>query len=176
MTVYESLLATLATPPLFSPISIFKDSGTFTYVSGDLTLSNPIREIVAQACVAFGPEEHVACLLSIGCGHPGVFSVPEGSSLADWNNFFRKIIADSEREAQNAGHQMGHLGFYIRFSVNRGLEISSSNPVLSPEEILTHTTSYLADSPFSEDVDRCAGLIKMRDGISSLEQLSKYWV
>jgi hypothetical protein len=106
---------------------------------------------------------------------PGVFSVPEGSSLATWNNFFRKIVADSEREAQNAGDQMGHLGFYIRFSVNRGLEISSSNLVLSPEEILTHTTSYL-DTPLSEDVDRCAGLIKMRDGISSLEQLSKYWV
>ena len=176
MTVYEGLLTTLATPPFFSPISIFKDSGTFTFVAGDLTLSNPIREIIAQACEAFGPEEHVACLLSIGCGHPGVFSVPEGSSLATRNNFFRKIVADSEKEAQNADRQMGHLGLYIRFSVNRGLDMSSSNPVLSPEEILAHTTSYLDDVSLSEEVDLCAELIKMRGGISSLEQLSECWV
>jgi hypothetical protein len=173
MTVHEALLATLATPPLFSPTSVVKDYATFTYIAADLTLSNPIREIIAQAHEAFGPEEHVACLLSIGCGHPGVFSVPEGSSLVAWNNFFRKVIADSEKEAQIADRQMGHLGLYLRFSVNRGLDISSSNSVLTPEEILAHTTSYLVDVSISEEVDRCAELLKLRDGISSLEQLSK---
>jgi hypothetical protein len=167
-------LATLATPPLFSSTSIFKDEATFEYVGADLVLSNPIREIVSEAHACFGPDEHVACLLSIGCGHPGVLPVPDVPDTAAWNNFLKKAVADNEKEAQNAARQMGHLGLYLRFSVNCGLDISPLNADVSPEEILSHTSSYLSDVSLSEEVDRCAELLKLRAGISSLEQLSKH--
>jgi hypothetical protein len=174
ITIAKAILATLATPPLFSSTSIFKDEATFEYVGADLVLSNPIREIVSEAHACFGPDEHVACLLSIGCGHAGLLSVPDGSDMASWNNFFRKIVADSEKEAQNATRQMGHLGLYLRFSVNCGLDISPLNADVSPEEILADRSSYLSGISLSEKVDRCAELLKLRAGISSLEQLSKH--
>lgn len=68
--VADALLATLATPPLFSKTSAFKDAATFEYVGGDLTLGNPARQIITEAHGAFGSGGLVSCFLSLGCGHP----------------------------------------------------------------------------------------------------------
>src|SRR5450432_3200047 len=82
LTVAEAMFATSAIAPMFTPISIGKDFATFEYVSGDLGLSNPIREVIAGAYHAFGDETTVACLLSVGCGHSGVKSLPGTSGSA----------------------------------------------------------------------------------------------
>jgi len=174
ITISEAILATLATLPLFSSISIFKDATTFDYVGGDITLSNPIRELIAEAYGCFGSEEHVACLLSLGCGNSGVIHAPDDSSLSAWNSFLVKLVASSEKEAQMADAQMGHLGIYLRFSVNRGLETSSLDTAVTAGTLLMGTVAYLDDTSLSERLDDCVELLRIRDGTASLEQLSKY--
>ncbi|KIM19898.1 hypothetical protein M408DRAFT_49160, partial [Serendipita vermifera MAFF 305830] len=72
-TIEEAMMATLATPPLFTPTQILKDAATFDYIGADWTLSNPTEEVIAEAHEAFGAEQKVACLLSLGCSHPDVF-------------------------------------------------------------------------------------------------------
>ena len=174
VTILDAMMITLASPPLFSPISISKDASTFQYVSGDLTNSNPTRAIIAEAYGAFGPEGHVACLLSIGCGHFGTSPVPDGSNLAIWNEFLAKLATDSENEAQRIGSQMANLRLYHRFSVNRGLDLSSISDKTDCENIITQTSVYLEDLALAERVDQCSELLKIRDGTASLEQLSDY--
>jgi hypothetical protein len=95
--VVDAMLATLASPPLFSPTSIFKDVSTFEYISASFALGNPTRQIISEAYGTFGEERRVACLLSIGCGHPGVIAAPKNLELANWDRFMEQIAKDSER-------------------------------------------------------------------------------
>ena len=82
--VAEGMLATCATPPMFTSTSISKDFATFEYVGGGLGLSNPTREIIAEGHHAFDDEAAVACLLSIGCGHAGLNSLAGSGFWSDW--------------------------------------------------------------------------------------------
>src|SRR3954463_8458605 len=93
VTVAEALIIALSTPPLFTSTSILKDSATFEYMGGDLALSNPIQEIIADACRAFDLERRVACILSLGCGHPGIVSAPNHSDVPNWIQFLEQLVA-----------------------------------------------------------------------------------
>jgi hypothetical protein len=170
LTITEAMLATLASPPLFASTSVFKDASTFEYISADLTLSNPIRQIIKEAYGTFGEEARVACLLSLGCGHPGVAVSPEDSDLISWNQFLTRLMMDSERKAEDIDGQMGHLGLYYRFCVPQGLEATSTP---EPEGIIAHTFVYLSGDPVSRKVTECIDSLKLRDGSASLEQLSQ---
>jgi len=170
LTITEAMLATLASPPLFASTSVFKDASTFEYISADLTLSNPTRQIIVEAYGTFGEEARVACLLSLGCGHPGIAPSPDDSEMTSWIQFLTRIVMDSERKAQDIDGQMGHLGLYYRFCVPQGLEQES--PSLKPEGILAHTVVYLSSAPVSSKITECTDSIKLRDGLASLEQLS----
>ena len=176
LTVREALLVTLSSPLLFLPTSIKKDAATFEYVGGDLLISNPVRQVIAEAYATFGPERRVAALVSLGCGHPGFTSIPENSDPSEWDKLLSKVVTNNEKDAQFADAQMGHLGLYHRFSVNQGLEISSENPDKSQEYTLTQTTVYLNDGALSEKLEHCLDSIKLQDGTSSLEQLSRFFI
>ncbi|KIM32138.1 hypothetical protein M408DRAFT_214439 [Serendipita vermifera MAFF 305830] len=145
LTVNEALLATLATPPLFTPTSISRDASVFEYLGGDLTQSNPARVVVTEAYRAFGAEARIALLLSIGSGHPGVVSFPDNNNLASWGQFLEKLVADSEQKAQEIESQMGHLGIYHRFNIVRGLKKMKPSTKFTSGEVLAHTAAYLSD-------------------------------
>ncbi|KIM21473.1 hypothetical protein M408DRAFT_80521, partial [Serendipita vermifera MAFF 305830] len=174
LTIREALLVTLAAPPLFTPIAISKDSVTFEYIGGDMTLSNPVQEIISEACSAFDMERRVACLVSLGCGHPGVISAPDNTNLEIWNRFLENLAAGNERTAQAIDRQMGHLGIYFRFCVATGLEKALQRSQPTTEEILAHTNTYLEDGAVSQKVDTCVDFLTVRGGLSSLEQLSEF--
>jgi hypothetical protein len=169
------MLATLATPPLFTPISISKDAATFEYIGGDLVLSNPMREIITEAHGAFGSEERVSCLLSLGPGHRGVIGIPsESSGAAAWSSFLEHLAKDGEQKAQSIDSQMGHMGIYYRFRVSEGLGIASQTAKADPGDFLSHTSVYLGDVSVSRKLDICIDSLKAPDGVISLEQLSRF--
>jgi hypothetical protein len=173
LTVAEAMLATSATTPIFNPVSIGKDYSTFDYVSGDLGLSNPIREVIAGAHHTFGDEATVACLLSIGCGHSGVKLVPLTSDATARIDFLERVAMDSEKAAQELATQMCQLTLYHRFSVSCGLETAQSRAWLEPETIAAQTTVYLNDLEVEKSVDSCVDAIKTGHGSATLEQLSE---
>ncbi|KIM20341.1 hypothetical protein M408DRAFT_30431 [Serendipita vermifera MAFF 305830] len=92
----KALPVTLATPSLFTSVSISKDSATFEYAGGDLNLGYPTAESITEAYGVFGPKAQVACIPSMGSGYLGTVSVPEGSDLATWNTFLFDLVKDSE--------------------------------------------------------------------------------
>jgi hypothetical protein len=171
LTIAEAMLATCATPPLFTSTSMEKDFATFEYVGGDLGLSNPTREIIGEAHRAFGDDATVACLLSIGCGHNGVKSSPSDSGVATWIDFLSGVTMDSEKTAREMAINMKYLTLYHRLSVDYGLSVDQ-NAWGDPAVIATHTTTYLGDLEVVERVNRCADTINHGDGFTTLEQLS----
>jgi hypothetical protein len=173
LTLAEAMFATSAIAPMFTPISIGKDFSTFEYVSGDLGLSNPIREVIAGAHHAFGDEASVACLLSVGCGHSGVKSLPGTSGSAARIDFLERLAMDSEKVAQDISSQMSQLPIYHRLSVNYGLEALQSRAWTDPRISTAQTAVYLKDLEVVELVDRCVDSIKTGHGSATLEQLSE---
>jgi hypothetical protein len=173
LTLAEAMLATCATPPFFTPIHISKDFTTFEYVSGDIGLSNPTREIIAEAHRTFGDEATVSCLLSIGCGHPGVNALPNYQN-GSWTEFLGRVATDSEKTANDIETQMSQLSIYHRLSVKNGLE-GDRRPDWNGQEIdIARTNDYLSDLEVIELVDRCVGTIQNGDGSATLEQLSEF--
>jgi hypothetical protein len=173
LTIAEAMLATCATPPLFTSTSIEKDFATFEYVGGDLGLSNPTREIIGEAHRAFGDDATVACLLSIGCGHGGVRYSPSDSGVANWMDFLNSVTMDSEKTAREMAIKMKNLTLYHRLCVDYGLGADQSNTWGDPVVISTHTTTYLGDLEVIERVNSCADTITHGDGFTTLEQLSR---
>ena len=174
LTISQAMLATCATAPLFTPVAISKDFSTFEYISGEHGLSNPVREIISSAHGAFGDQATVACLLSIGCGNPGVTKSPAGTSLDSQVDFLERVALDSERAAQEIAMQMRQLTLYHRFSVKYGLEVTSFLVSKDPSDVAIHTTTYLNDLDVVDAVTRCTNALKDMDGFSTLEQLSEY--
>ncbi|KIM30830.1 hypothetical protein M408DRAFT_271207 [Serendipita vermifera MAFF 305830] len=171
MTIAEALLATLATSPLFSPLSLIKDGATTEYIGGDTTISDPTPNLLDEAYGTFGSEALVACLLSIGCGHPGPIAAESASDVATWYGLTDRLLADGERKAQQLESRMGHLGLYYRFSVILGLTRERRDSTPDIGTILAHTEVYLADVAVSHKLDLCIDALKSQSGIASLEQL-----
>jgi hypothetical protein len=168
-TIAEAMLVTLASPPLFTPISISK----FEYINGDLKFSNPTLAIVFEAYDTFGEEARVACLMNIGTGRLGFISPPGNSDLGSWNQFLDKVVKDSEQKAEEIDSQIGSLGLYHRFSVTHGLEEETQTNTPTARESIEYTMMYLAEVTASRKLEICADSLRLRDGIASLGQLSK---
>jgi hypothetical protein len=173
LTIAKALLATCSTPPIFTPTIISKDFANFEYIGADIGLSNPTREIIAEAHRTFGDYATVSCLLSVGCGHPGVNPVPSDSGATSWIKFLEGVARDSEKTAQDIAVQMSQLSLYHRISVKYGLERNAVQEWKEPGTIATHTTNYLNDLDVVELVVRCVDTIKHGDGFTTLEQLSE---
>ena len=174
LTITEAMLATLASPPLFTSVPILNGTSTFEYISGDLTLSNPTRLIISEAYQAFGGEQRVACLLSLGTGHPGIIMAPERPDVESWNQFLERTARDGEQTAEEIESQMAPLGLYHRFSVTRGLEIEKDVPEAQAGVSITHAMAYLVGVSVSRKVAMCVDSLKVRDGVASLEQLGGF--
>jgi hypothetical protein len=168
-TIAEAILATLASPPLFTPATISK----FEYISGDLKFSNPTLTLISEAYGAFGEEGRVACLLNLGTGHPGFLSPPSNSDSDSWSQFLDKLVKDSEQKAEETESQIGNLGLYHRFSVSRGLEGERRTNTPTVGDAAEYTTLYLAGVAVSRKLELCVDSLKLRDDIASLGQLSK---
>jgi hypothetical protein len=173
LTIAEAMLATCSTPPMFTPMTISKDYANFEYIGADIGLSNPTREMISEAHRAFGDETTVSCLLSIGCGHPGVNAAPNDSRGKSWIDFLDGVARDSEKTAQDIGAYMSKLSLYHRLSVTHGLERNRVREWRDPESIAAHTTSYLNDLGIVDTLDRCVNTIKHGDGFTTLEHLSE---
>jgi hypothetical protein len=165
VTIAEAMMTTLASPPLFTSTRIVKDSSTFKYISSDLTLSNPTQQVISEASATFSEERRIACLLSIGCGHPGVIKSPNSPDKATWIEFLEKLATNSEQKAEELQAQMGHLGLYHRFSVTRGLEMETHIPGSQIWDIIAHTAVYFTGFDVSRKMDLCAESLRVRDGV-----------
>ncbi|KIM21462.1 hypothetical protein M408DRAFT_333430 [Serendipita vermifera MAFF 305830] len=142
ITVVEAALASCATVSLFDPVAVGTGRKRKEYIAASLGATNPIREVITEAHSLFGGESTVACLLSVGTGHPGIIALTSGQEDVDLNRAMRDIMNDCTQKAREVEDQIGQSGIYFRFSVDQGMQNNISNAT-DAAWIVTQTETYL---------------------------------
>jgi hypothetical protein len=193
ITIMEAILSTCASPALFDAVNVEEGQWDHSYVSADQGLSNPTREVIKAAYEAFGEEEYVACLLSLGTGHLGVIRMTDGTGAGGGidekdtalNEISRRIAEDPEQVARQMDEAIGNTGLYFRFSVDQGMQLSrraaerrKSMKHMGSEEgslgvIMADTLTYLGQPKIAKDVDNCADTLFRKVGLETLNALRK---
>ncbi|KNZ77062.1 Nephrocystin-3 [Termitomyces sp. J132] len=154
--VVEAAHATNATPEFFKPASISYRGLSETFVGGGhLGHSNPTGLVLQEAELLFGASRLVACLVSIGAGHPGHVSWQPtklfGQKLVD---VLLQISSNYEQLAEEYTRRYIHMpGVFYRLSVEQGLQRMALDDWNRQDEILAHSTIYLQNAAVTQKVD-----------------------
>ncbi|KAH8813815.1 acyl transferase/acyl hydrolase/lysophospholipase, partial [Flagelloscypha sp. PMI_526] len=145
--LWEAARATLAMPELFEPIIISDSHLQETFVGGEVRWSNPTDELTKEATNIF-KDRRIACIVSIGSGHPGHLSMSHG--LLD---LFPRIALDCERVADDMERRFGNTPeVFWRLSVEQGLQ-HLANDLSNLDALVFHTHSYLQSARTMRNID-----------------------
>ncbi|KAH8792917.1 acyl transferase/acyl hydrolase/lysophospholipase [Flagelloscypha sp. PMI_526] len=157
--IWEAGLATTAHPSLFEPISIGPSWGLTPYVdSAAFGFGNPIELVIEETkglftnCTEF-------LFLSLGAGHPGVFSVPSDGD--NWISMLRHIAEDCERLADRM-EGMNQIG-YFRVSVAQGLQREGAHELIEPHFIEAQTIQYIQTAIIDRQLDDAVQFLVNRE-------------
>ncbi|KAG6902390.1 hypothetical protein C0995_000595 [Termitomyces sp. Mi166 len=130
-TIWEAARATSAAPTFFKRISV----GTAPkeeFVDGGLRCNNPTDELFQEAQSVYGRERAIACIVSIGTGHPRTITLrrPRGFQRVYPTKLFTALVAiatDCESISDEFERQYGvgrrETGkTYFRFNVQHGMQ------------------------------------------------------
>jgi hypothetical protein len=176
ITIIDAMMATCAAQPHFDPVSVGESYQRQTYLSGPLSYMNPIREVIAEAYNAYPKpdKQHVAGLVSLGAGYPGIIAAPariDGNN--EWIKTLQKILSDCEQTAGEISHQMGRLGVYYRFSTAPGLENRrNDDATYNISLLLAQTSAYCETTETTRLMDDCIKSLQSSVGVTTLDQLS----
>ncbi|CAE6432310.1 unnamed protein product, partial [Rhizoctonia solani] len=106
-TISNALYATMAHPDLFKSIDIVHSGVSQSYVSGEIGCSNPLTHVLTEIKRVY-PDRHVACIVSIGAGHPSTIHIPDPNRWYQWYRtqdvtVTKDMAMDSERVAEEVG-------------------------------------------------------------------------
>ncbi|KAH8814675.1 hypothetical protein DL96DRAFT_420319 [Flagelloscypha sp. PMI_526] len=161
--VWEAAAATCALVGIFRSITIGPASAGERFVGGEVRWNNPTHELTVEVANIF-TDRDIACIVSVGSGHPGVPSISE-----DDNNVFKRISEDCEQVANDLSRRFSKVpDLYWRLSVEQGMQ--GVNPVDIQEltKILASTRSYLQTSRPSNDVDAMISVLAAAKGRTSV--------
>jgi predicted acylesterase/phospholipase RssA len=172
-TLTEALCSSLATPPLFDPVSIGQRLVQQKFVGGSVGYCNPTRELLREAKSAYGDDQILALVLSLGSGLPPVLSLEPSTSPSGSIELLAKHMAiDCERVARELSNQLMEVDAYLRLNVNRGLEGAKFDDWSCVGPIETHTRTYLETTSVTQAVSKSATKATKRVGSITLGQLS----
>ncbi|KIM30111.1 hypothetical protein M408DRAFT_67143 [Serendipita vermifera MAFF 305830] len=143
ITVVNAILATCATQPAFTAVSVGERYRKREYVGAGFGGNNPIQEVITEAHLLFGGESNVSSLLSIGTGHPGIIALSPGINGPGMDEAMRDMMNDCEQKAQDMEQRLGPAGIYSRFSVDQGMQNRHPDELADPGWITAQTEGYL---------------------------------
>jgi hypothetical protein len=111
-------------------------------VGAEHAFDNPIREAIKELQFIYKPNRSVNCLLSLGYGQPAILTASK-LQVAGSAPIRMMAAVQSNYLADEIEAQIGELGIYHRFSVDRGLETPDNIPHDNIGLIGTHTNTYL---------------------------------
>ncbi|KAH8796797.1 hypothetical protein DL96DRAFT_1080196 [Flagelloscypha sp. PMI_526] len=156
--VWQAACATMAMPGLFEPIEIGTGVVHESVVGGEHRWSNPARYLAEEAANIFSGH-HVACIVSVGSGHPHILSVSD-----DLANLFKRISTDCQLQANETEKRFTEVPeLYWRLEVEQGLqELESIEDVAAFNRILSSTNSYLQRSSVTQKIDILLEILRTR--------------
>ncbi|KAG6894042.1 hypothetical protein C0995_015227, partial [Termitomyces sp. Mi166 len=179
-TVVEAARATTATPGFFKAISISSGGLSENFIGASLGYNNPTSLVLHEAELVFGATQSVACIVSIGAGHPGHISwKPAGVFTQNLVNILMAISTNCEASVEDLIKQHKNLpGIFYRLNVEQGLQKMALDDWNRLGEIKEHTVSYLQKADITHKVDSLVetlynGLQKVTLGILTAPSATK---
>lgn len=173
-TLVDALCASIATPPLFDPVPIGPRLRQQTFIGGAVGYYNPTRELLKEAKAAYGDEQRLAVLLSLGCGLPPTLSLKSAASLSvNIETLVKYIATDCERIARELSSQLVEVDAYIRLNVTRGLEDIVFDDWSCMGLIEDYTKTYLETTSVSQAIIKLSEKITGKVGSITLGQITR---
>ncbi|KAH8818955.1 hypothetical protein DL96DRAFT_1715227 [Flagelloscypha sp. PMI_526] len=161
--VWEAARATTALVGIFNLITIGTAHVNERFVGGEFRWNNPAHELSVEIANVF-PGREVACIVSIGSGHPLVLGLS-----GDQHDIFRRISEDCEQVANELFRRFVNIpDLYWRLSVEQGMQDVHFADAQELTTILTSTHSYLQSSRPNNDVDALIEVLKMAKSRASV--------
>ncbi|KAH8833245.1 hypothetical protein DL96DRAFT_1677432 [Flagelloscypha sp. PMI_526] len=137
--IYQAARATTALPEVFIPIFIGQELLGETFSSGELRWINPADELTREASNVFDATRHIACIVSIGSGHPQHLSL-----LNDRADIFRRMASDCEKLADDLERRFVNTpDVYQRVNVQQGFQGLNRFDIVTIEQVVSHTRAFL---------------------------------
>ncbi|KAH8833280.1 hypothetical protein DL96DRAFT_1493211, partial [Flagelloscypha sp. PMI_526] len=137
--IWQAGRATTALPEVFNPIVIGQELIGETFSSGEVRWINPADELTREASDVFNATRHIACIVSIGSGHPQHLSL-----LHDRADIFRRMASDCEKLADDLERRFYHTSdVYRRVNVKQGFQGLDRFDVVTLEQVVSHTRAFL---------------------------------
>ncbi|KAG9087057.1 hypothetical protein FS749_003202 [Ceratobasidium sp. UAMH 11750] len=175
-TIWEALRAATAHPEMFKSIGIEDQGIRGSFVDAAMGCSNPIEYVLAEAKLLY-PNRRVACILSIGGGHPRTIHIPEPSPFqrifpTNLIVAMRDIATDNERMAQTMAVRFQAVpDVYFRLNVDQGMQSVRIGSWDRLGEIKAHTRAYMLKARTNEIMEKAARAIVGRRGIIAMDQI-----
>lgn len=155
LMVWEAGHAACATPGVFKPIIVGKGQA---YIDGGLGNNNPVKLVLSEAAKQY-PGRMVALVVSIGTGHPETIQLSRASSITATLMNMATDCEDKHNEMVEYFTEIDNL--YFRFSVEQGLQATSTVQVSHSPGIEAHTHAYLLGTQITKRLsDAAAEIVK----------------
>ena len=168
-SIWEAARATTATLKLFTPISIANSSVALRYIDARHGGNNPVSQVLKEAKALF-PDRPVACIISIGSGHPSTIHIPKPGILQrvgllsdDILGAVSAMATDCEEKHQEAAGTFANTpGVYFRFNVREGMQDVGSEEWKKYHYVASHTHQHMKMQETSHTLD---GAVRALRGI-----------
>ncbi|KAH8832113.1 hypothetical protein DL96DRAFT_1779924 [Flagelloscypha sp. PMI_526] len=137
--VWQAACATMAMPGLFESVEISTSGFWESILGGETRWRNAAPYLAEEAATIFSGH-HVACIVSIGSGHPHILSLSD-----DLATLFKAISTDCQLQANEMEARYNEVpDLYWRLEVEQGLQdLGSLQDVAAFSRILSSTISHL---------------------------------
>ncbi|KAG6902391.1 hypothetical protein C0995_000596 [Termitomyces sp. Mi166 len=169
-TIWEAVRATSAAPTFFKRISV----GTAPkeeFVDGGLRCNNPTDELFREAQSVYGRERAIACIMSIGAGHPRMIALrkPKGFQRLFWTKLLKALVAIAEdceelsnkfEEKYGVGRMERKEKTYFRLNVQQGMQDVGLEEWMKMGEVKSHTVQYMLGAAVTVEIDKVKDVLK----------------
>ena len=172
-TIVEAVCATMAVPSHFSPAKVGPYMRQQSFVGGALGANNPTRLLLTEASGAFGGDQRVSQIISLGSGSAKALSLDTVSKEAGVARLLNEMAADCEIVAQELSTRLFNVDAYLRLKVELEMDNIGIDSWLELGDFETHTRIYLENSAVSEALDVSLKRLQERIGTITLGRICK---
>ncbi|KAG8710896.1 hypothetical protein FRC09_020883 [Ceratobasidium sp. 395] len=180
-TIWQALRTATAHPEMFKSAEIVEQGIAEPFVDAAMGCGNPIDYVLAEAKRIY-PNRRVACIVSIGSGHPRTIRIPEPSPFQRVLPTYviptsviiamRDIATDNERVAQAIATRFAGIpNVYFRVNVDQGMQSVRLGDWDRLGEVKAHTRAYMAKAETKGLMGQAAKAVKEKKGIAPVEQI-----
>ncbi|KAG8753516.1 hypothetical protein FRC12_011515 [Ceratobasidium sp. 428] len=180
-TIWQALRAATAHPEMFKSAEIIERGISEPFVDAAMGCGNPIEHVLAEIKMLY-PGRRVACIVSIGSGHPRTIRISEPTPFQRVLPTYaiptsviiamRDIATDNERTAQTIATRFAGIpDVYFRMNVDQGMQSVRLGDWDRLGEVKAHTRAYMAKAEIKELMGQAAKAVQAKKGIAPVEQI-----